>query len=251
MNTSRFLQLFFLLSICSLIAGHAGAENPGGYVVSPVPPGMDPGTPFDTKEVGFWELPLQVILLSLALSVSPLLELLTQLVLLTKFCLYLGYRKVVKKNLFHNDTRDQVYQCIQENPGIFFNAISRKTGVKRGTLRYHLMILHTNHKISILDSEGHTRYFENSGRFSEREKIILKFIQNKTDCRILSQLMDNPELNRKELGDRLGISGILVTWYTKRLGDAGILVHKKAGKNVRYEITPEARDYLEKYLVLQ
>lgn len=250
MNTSGFLHLFILVSICSLVVGNAGAENFGGYVVSPVPPGTDPGTPLETKEVSFLELPLQVILLSLALSVSPLLELVTQAVLLTKFFLYLGYRKLAGSTLFHNDTREQVYQCIQENPGIFLTAIIRKTGVKRGTLRYHLMVLHASKKISILESEGHTRYYENSGRFSDQEKIILKFVQNKTDCQILSQLMNNTALNRKELGDILGISGMLVSWYMKRLSDAGIIVHTKIGKQTRYEIAPEARDYLEKYLVV-
>lgn len=249
MNTSRFLVFFILLSFCSLLVGHAGAENLGGYVVSPVPPGMDPGTPFETKEVSFWELPLQVILLSLALSVSPLLEVVTQAVLFTKFYLYLGYRKVARKNLFFNDTREQVYQCIQENPGIFFNEIVRKTGVKRGTLRYHLILLHTNKKISILESEGNARYFENSGRYSGREMIVLKFIQNTTDRRILLLLMNDPELNRKDLGNKLGISGLMVTWYTKRLSDAGMISLEKSGKNARYEIPPEVRNYLEKYLV--
>ncbi|MFA5103248.1 MAG: winged helix-turn-helix transcriptional regulator [Candidatus Thermoplasmatota archaeon] len=251
MYTSRFLVIFVLLSFCSPLVAHVNAENLGGFIVSPVPPGTDTGTPFDTQEVDFWELPIQVILLSIALSVSPLLELVTQLILFTKFYLYLGYRKLAKKNLLHNDTREQIYQCIRENPGVFFNAIIRKTGVKPGTLRYHLIILQTNKKISILSSEGHVRYYENSGLFSDTEKIVLKFIQNKTDCRILVQLMNSPELNRKELGNKLGISGILVTWYMKRLSDAGIIFLKKVGKNARYEITPEARNYLEKYLVLQ
>jgi predicted transcriptional regulator len=251
MYTSRFLFFFILLSFCSPLVAHASAENLGGYTVSPVPQGMDPGTPFETKEASFWELPIQVILLSLALSISPLLELITQLVLFTKFYLYLGYRKLAGKTLFHNNTREQIYQCIQENPGIFFNAIIRKTGVKPGTLRYHLIILRTNTKISILESEGNARYFENSGRYSDREMIVLKFIQNSTDRRILLSLMNDPELNRKELGNELGISGLMVTWYMKRLSDAGIISLEKSGKNARYEITPDARNYLEKYLVMQ
>ena len=79
--------------------------------------------------------------------------------------------------------------------------------------------------------------------------IVLKFIQNTTDRRILLLLMNDPELNRKELGNRLGISGLMVTWYTKRLSDAGIISLEKSGKNARYEIPPEVRNYLEKYLI--
>lgn len=249
MYTRRISLILVGIILVAGLVVPSPAKNTGGYTVSPVPQGMNPGIPFETKEVSFWELPLQVIILSLALSVSPLLEIVTQLFLFTKFYLYLGYRKIAGKNILQNNTREKVYLCIRENPGIFFNAITRKTGIRPGTLRYHLIILHRENKVSILASEGHARYFENSDHFSDAEKNILKFIQNKKDCQILAQLMKNPELNRKELGNILGISGLMVTWYTKRLNDAGIISLEKVGKNARYEITPEARSYLEKYLI--
>jgi predicted transcriptional regulator len=225
------------------------ADNIGGYTVSPVEPGMNTGTPFETTEVNFWELPVQVILLSLALCISPLLELGIQLVLFTRLLMYLGYRQIAGKNLLNNDTRDKIYQCIQDNPGIYFNSIQRKTRTKHGTLRYHLRILHAMKKISILISDGHARYYQNSGVFSEPEKIVLKYIQNETDNTILRLLLDDSTVNRKTLGEKLGISGVMVTWYMKRLTGAGIIIPQKAGKNVRYDINPDMRHYLEKYLV--
>ncbi|MDD5142362.1 winged helix-turn-helix transcriptional regulator [Methanoregula sp.] len=249
MYTRGILSILIGIILIAVLVVPSHADNTGGYTVSPVPPGMNPGISFETKEVSFWELPLQVIILSLALSVSPLLELMTQLFLFTKFYLYLGYRKIARKNILQNDTREKIYQCIRENPGIFFNAITRKTGIRPGTLRYHLIMLHTENKVSILASEGHARYFENSDHFSDAEKNILKFIQNKKDCQILTQLMKTPELNRKELGNKLGISGLMITWYTKRLNDAGLISLEKVGKKARYEISPEVRNYLEKYLI--
>lgn len=247
---SRRLFLIIIIGICCFgLVVTAGAENLGGYTVSPVRPGMDTGTPFETVEVNFWELPVPIILLSLALCISPLLELVVQLLLLTKLFVYLGYRKIAGTNLLNNDSRDQIYHCIQDNPGIFFNSIMRKTGIKPGTLRYHLLLLHSMKKVSILTSGGHARYFENSGVFSESEKTVLKYIQNETDNRILMLLLENSKLNRKDLGEKLGISGVMVTWYMKRLTGVGIIDLQKAGKNVRYEINPDMRYYLEKYLV--
>jgi len=247
-NCRRFLIILLVIS-CSGLVAPAGADNLGGYTVSTIAPGTNTGTPFETIEVNFWELPVQVILLSLALCISPLLELVVQLLLLTRFLVYLGYRQIAGRNLLNNDTRDKIYHCICNNPGIFFNSIIRKTGIKPGTLRYHLLVLHTMKKISILTSDGHARYFENSGVFSESEKNVLKYIQNKTDNRILRLLLADSNLNRKDLGEKLGISGVMVTWYMKRLTGVGIIALQKAGKNVRYEINPDMRYYLEKYLV--
>jgi hypothetical protein len=63
-----------LLIICYIwLAAPAAATNLGGYMIEPVTPGMDTGTPLETTEVSFWELPIQVIILSLAFH-FPLLS---------------------------------------------------------------------------------------------------------------------------------------------------------------------------------
>lgn len=249
MYTPRLTILIISIIACSMFFIPTDAANLGGYTIEPVTPGMYTGTPLETTEVSFWELPLQVIILSLALTISPVLEFTLELLLFARFYIFLGYRKIVGGNLLFNDTRDRVYHCIRENPGIFFNSMVRKTGIKPGTLRYHLLVLNSMKKISVLDSQGDSRYFENSGMFSEMEKSVLKHVQNDTDNRILRLLLEDHDLNRKDLGERLGISGVMVTWYTKRLNGAGIISLQKTGKNARYEINPDVRQYLEKYLI--
>jgi predicted transcriptional regulator len=210
---------------------------------------MDTGTPLDTVPVDFWDLPPGIMLLALALSISSFIGFPVELFLYLKLYAYLGYRYVTRTIIFDNDTRNLAYHCVQDNPGIYFNSLARKTGIKSGTLRYHLIILMTTGKISAMNTNGHTRYFENSGKFSEIEKTVLKYIRNDTDNRILTLLLDNPDMNRKDLEEKIGISGPLVSWYMRRLRDDGMIIIQKNGKNVRYEIYPEVRQYLEKYLV--
>lgn len=238
-----------VIFICFWLSVPAAALNPGGYTVEPVTPGMDTGTPLGTTEVSFWELPLQVIILSLAFSLSPVIGDFIELLLFTKLTVYLGYRKVTQNSIFDNATRSRIYTYIQDNPGIFFNSLVRRTGIKRGTLRYHLLILKMNGKISVLESAGNPRYFENSGRYSDTEKNVLKYIRNDTDCRIFRLLLENPALTRNDLGNGLGLSLSTVSWRMNRLHDAGIVVTQKSGKNVRYHIDSNVRHYLEKYLV--
>ncbi|WP_233504466.1 winged helix-turn-helix transcriptional regulator [Methanoregula formicica] len=242
--------IILILVLCSfslIPSGSCGFHN--GYTVEPVTPDMDTGTPLETVPVDFWDLPPGMMLLALALSVSSFIGFPVELFLFIKLYAYLGYRNVTRSIVFHNNTRNLAYRYIQDYPGIYFNYLVRMTGIKPGTLRYHLIILMTTGKISAMNTNGHTRYFENSRKFSEVEKTVFKHIRNETDNRILILLLDNPDTNRKNLEVMMGISGPLVTWYMRRLSDDGIVSIQKNRKNVRYEIYPEVRQYLEKYLV--
>jgi len=211
---------------------------------------MDTGTPLETVPVDFWDLPPGIILLSLALSVSSVIGFPVELFFIMKLYVYFGFRKVTRRIVLSNDTRNFAYQLIQDNPGIYFNSLVRKSKLPPGTLRYHLIMLRTMGKITVMDPNGNARYFENSWEFSEMEKIVLMYIQNDVDNQILSSLLKNPDANRNDLIETIGISGPLVSWYIRRLRNDGIITTQKTGKFVHYEITPEARHYLEKYFVL-
>jgi predicted transcriptional regulator len=104
-------------------------------------------------------------------------------------------------------------------------------------------------KITIPESSGNPRYFENSGIYSGLEKTVLKYLRNKADGRILRLLMENSEVTRKEIGKELGLSVSTVSWRMKRLGDEKLIWIQKAGKNMHYGIHPDVRHYLEKYLI--
>jgi predicted transcriptional regulator len=248
-NMIRYTKiLILLLCLWTLIAPFvSGSLN--GYAVDPVTPDMDTGTRLETVPVDFWDLPPGIMLLSLALSVSTVVGFPVELIVFVKMYAYLGYRRVSKTIIFNNDIRSLAYRTIQDNPGIYFNSLVRKTGIKPGTLRYHLIILRITDKISVMNTNGNTRYFENSGKFSDMEKVVLKYVRNDIDNRLLLLLLDNPDTNRKDLKEKMGISGPLVTWYMRRLHNDGMIFSRKSGKNVRYEINPEARQYLEKYLI--
>jgi len=220
-----------------------------GYTVEPVTPDMDLGTPLETVPVEFWDLPPGMILLALALSASSIIGLPVELLFFVKVCAFLGYRKVTRIGLFNNELRCRVYSCIRDNPGISPTALVRLTGIKRGTLRYHLIILRLAGKITAPDTPGNPRYFEHAKSIPGLEKTVLKYVRNKTDSRILRLLMQNPDVTRKEIGRHLGLSLSTVSWRMKRLCDESLIRIEKHGKNVHYGITPEARLCLERYLL--
>jgi predicted transcriptional regulator len=248
MNT--MLIIILLGALFMSVSGNAATISPDGYVVSPAEPGdRSDLEPLDIQPVEAGDVPPQILFIFSILIALPLAAFPVQLFLLGKMFMYLGYRKISGKIALENSTRSMIFMCIRDNPGINFSSIARRTGITPGTLRYHLGILTVLRKISLLKSLGHTRYFENSGRFSDNEKKVLKFIRNDTDNQILRLLFFNPGISRQDLEEVIGISGPTVTWYINRLSDAKIISVMKSGRYIKYKIDPDVHEYLEKYLL--
>lgn len=239
--------LSLLLCIFSIVPVFAEF---GGYTVEPANPDMITGPPQEIVRVGFFDLPPRVMAIYLALLVSPVLIFPVELFFLLKLFAYLGYRRISKRNVLSNQSRDTIYQFIKKTPGADFSEISQETGVNENTLRYHLAILKIMNKVTILDTSRNVRYFENSGSYSAWEQVVLKYLHNKTSRTLLHLLLANPELTRAEIETTIGISGAGVNWHMHRLADDGFLTIRKNGRNARYEISPEIIPYLEKYLPL-
>ena len=242
-----FITALFLipgfLSVAPVLA------EPGGYIVEPATPDMITGPPQDLVRVEVWQLPPRVLAIHLALVICPLLLYPIELLFLLKMFAYLGCRTVSRATVFHNEARSRIHSCIQDNPGIFFNDLMRLTSMNRGTLRYHLILMNLMRSITTLESFGNPRYFNNSGMYSDSEKTVLLHIRNQMDCRILRLLLEKSDLSRDELGEYLGLTVSTVSWRMKRLSDEKLIWIRKTGKNVQYEINPEVRPYLEKYLI--
>jgi predicted transcriptional regulator len=63
----------------------------------------------------------------------------------------------------------------------------------------------------------------------------------RSGCRhILLQLLDNPNLNNKELSQAAGLSPSAISWNLKKLIEAGIIERKKTGRISNFTIIDPA-----------
>lgn len=210
---------------------------------------MDTGTPLETVLIDFWELPPGALLIALALSASSFIGFPIDLFFYIKFYTIFGYRKISSSTALYNETRNLIYSCIKDNPGIKFNDLVKRTGINRGNVSYHINILKYTGKVTALNSLGNSRYFENSGIYTKPEKVVLKYLRNDKDCQILRLLLEKPELSRNDIGEYISLTPSTVSWRMKRLSDEELILIRKVGKNASYEINPEINQYLEKYLL--
>ena len=128
-----------------------------------------------------------------------------------------------------------------------FNALERLTGMKEGTLKYHVLVLGMKRRIVSFGSGRSVRYFENNGRYSELEKKVFLHLQNPTTRRILEILASSPEVSRKEIAEVVGIAGPSISWHTKRLSGDGIITTCKKGRAVRYTLCPAGADIFRRF----
>ena len=165
--------------------------------------------------------------------------------MLLKLWCFLGFRRVLRKNVLESDERRGLYESITENPGVDLSSLTEMLRLNKETARYHLKMLAVNGKISGLIKQGIARYFPSREMISEFEKTVIHYLWIGTTKRILLLLIETPGLTRQAIADELGIAGPSVTWQMQRLADDGLIEVRTEGRFVRYFLTPDSSEVLE------
>ena len=188
--------------------------------------------PDDPVPEYIWNIPLKLILLDFVFMTAPLLFLPVQLLISVSVWLFLGQRRISRKNALEHDTRRAAYLCIRDNPGINHASLSRRLGVNVGTLRYHIETLCETGKILSEHDRGLLRYYANSRAVREGKRGAYPL--NETRKRMLDLLVQDSGMTRKEVASALGITGASVTWHMRLLIQGGAVRSEKDGRMVRY-----------------
>lgn len=150
-----------------------------------------------------------------------------------------GQRRIYRKNLLDHPGRAAVYGAIVSSPGIDLATISRMVLMNRQTLRYHLDLLESHHRIAVVRERGTARYFENSGRYGAVEQRVLLHLRSPTAHAILGLIRSDPGITQSAIAARIGCSAPTVRWHVHRLLDDGIVTAERAGRTTRYRLTAD------------
>ncbi len=141
---------------------------------------------------------------------------------------------------FELETRRRIYEQIRKSPGVHFRELERRLQVVVGNLQYHLQYLEKKNLIRASNDEDYVRYFIKDRSLDETERKMLYFLR-RSGCRhILLQLLNNPDLNNKELSQAVGLSPSTISWNLNKLVEAGIIERKKTGRISKFTIADPA-----------
>ena len=124
-----------------------------------------------------------------------------------------------------SETRTQIRACVQTNPGIHFNEISRTLDIATGQTQYHLRKLHRTGALVSEDICGRTHYYPPT--YGERERSVIALLRRETAREIVLQLLDSGETAPGALAGRLDLARSTVEWHLSNLVEYDV-VYKRA-----------------------
>lgn len=157
-----------------------------------------------------------------------------------------GYRRISGKNVLTHDARNRIYTVIARYPGIDAATLAGMTGINENTLRYHLVKLTANGKVTALCNPGIVRYFLNQGAYNPREQALLHYLWTETPREILLLLVSRPGMTRQQVSDALALSGPSVTRQMDHLIGDGIVENRGDGRSNHYYLSDDAARMYER-----
>lgn len=148
-----------------------------------------------------------------------------------------GFSRLTRKNILESSSREMIYRCIQKNPGVQLADLNRQTGFTYKNLLYHLNHLVKTGMIISDTCKKTARYFENSGKYSPDERIMIMHLNHQKDKKIIETVFHHPGISRHEISRLVGITGPTVSWHMRYLLNDKIIVQKKEGAIVRHQLS--------------
>jgi predicted transcriptional regulator len=236
------------LAVCLLFFLLTSTVGASEYIVNPIPGNQAGASISGEKVVEFEETLIPYWQFLLWLLTVNLISLIDMLLFHVRFVYIIaGFRIAQHVNILDNLSRRNIYVYIKNNPGVYFSEIVENTGLNRGTVQYHLQILETKNKIEAYEDGGKIRYFLNNSDYSEEEKRILVTLQNVTNQRIVSEILNENCNTNIALAREFGVSRATISWYVKNLKETGLIKETKRGRNIIYRINTSYKTLLKRH----
>lgn len=243
-STKLTKKLFFFF-LFFLFITRAGAME---YTVSPFPSDQSGAslagekvTELEVTTIPYW----QFLLWLAAMNVLSALDMLlypTKLIFVI-----LGFKIKGHASVLDNPNRSSIYEYIKASPGIYFSEIVEKIGLDRGTVRYHVKTLEAQNKVEVYKDGRKMRYFQNNFTYNEEEKKVISVLQNNTNQRIISEILNGNCTTNVTLAQEIGVSKSTISWYVGNLKEIGLIKEAKKGRNIIYRINPSYETLIEEY----
>ena len=195
-----------------------------------------------------WQMRPSDLICHMVHSVSPTLVEPIQILLFwgIGFGAYFGFRTISKKNVLDNTARLQVFNTIREFPGIHFSALRDRTGLNRGTLRYHISILSLAGKVDCFQDGIFLRYVTSERSMSAYDRIVASRFQNGPDRKILTYLLDHPDSSQRDIAGALGVVPSVVNSRIRQMYDEGIVAMERLGRTTRIALTDDSVEVIRR-----
>jgi DNA-binding MarR family transcriptional regulator len=126
------------------------------------------------------------------------------------------YSRITNGQVLKQDTRKNIYDYIDSNPGSCFSSIMKDLKLKNGVTSYHL---------AMLEREGYIKckYMGLYKRFYVNGASTRDFPQSKIRREIIQTIADNPGISQTDIASQLGVSNQVVNYHIGVLKKANFI----------------------------
>ncbi len=148
-----------------------------------------------------------------------------------------------------NSTRMQIYDYINQNPGVQFRAVCAGLTLPVGLAQYHLGVLIKSGLVSFVRDGKYKRFFV-SKKFSKKQIAAITMLRHKTAKRIFETLLNKKQLSHGKLASEVRISSQALTWQMKSLKTTEFVLQVNEGLKTIYSIDSSSEHLLKSYLAI-
>jgi len=159
-----------------------------------------------------------------------------------------GYKRISKSNALENQKRGELYNFIESCPGAYFSEIITKTGLNKGTVKYHLEVLEAQNLIQSYKAKGKIRYFRNSFTYGEKDKAVIAALRTDMDRKIILEILNGQYNTNETLVEKMGISASTVSWHVQHLEKHKIVEVDRQGQYTTYNINSDCLNSIQRYI---
>ncbi len=142
------------------------------------------------------------------------------------------YSRIKREKVLDHFIRGRIYEFIEENPGVHFNAIKKRFDMANGKLTYHLSVLEREEFVrSRTKGIGlKKKFYPWNMVIPEEDTTSPTSIRDK----ILDTIQRSPGICQAELANSAGTSQQLVYYHLRRLEKDRVVIKRKLGRRSRY-----------------
>ena len=177
---------------------------------------------------------------SISLTYDGIREILKSLI---KKKIILERSKLTKKEILNNTNRKIIYDFITNNPGVYFNRISRELKLSNYILAWHIKMLINFEFIKSSIMDNHEIFFKIN--IPSEEYSILYILSKEKAQEVINYLKLNQDgCYKTQICKDLNMHSNTVSKYIQKLENLGIIIQKKDSNRILYFLT----DKIERYL---
>lgn len=136
-------------------------------------------------------------------------------------------------------TRAEIYNYVQNNPGVHFRGLCDSLGLSIGRAQYHTGILVSAGFLTVY-SDGKMQRFFIRGKYSMQKMKIISLLRHATRGGILKIITERKTVSHGELANQLDITSQGLTWQMHNLRREGVIQETSNGLRINYQLTDVA-----------